>query len=384
MITFPFSPGKTDSTPLPWDPKDIERLYFIRQQDPYSSVYVEERLHSELSLPRRLRQLHALPPTLRNSIDQELNYVPEDLDAPHEIDGDFADGTSETMQSRPLIVRNEKLAQEYLILAHVKAIYCLPKHKRPRAMIRAILEDFPGDQIHATCEMAKEWRILTSIKKSSYRIPGQKVGGSERLGIMLNGAYPRRFTVAATGADETYAKADSRPFRLDTGPAEMMVFLTDVAMGWLRLSMVQPEESGKEPAFEEPYGQGAILHFDVNLKNTRALSMSEPLPASSKIGAFDRVGGRDEENAELPTSDAEELERSRYEAQADTIDSIDPWRRAIESSKSTLSILLEAFDTSRRQLYESVFTLVAGSCATGMLPQDLKVKRLQTCALQIQ
>lgn len=339
-------------------------------------MYIEDRLHSEMSLPRRLRLLHAIPPTLRNGISQELNFVPEDLEACEvNITPDTNSGTSNRIQSGSLIVHNEKLAQQHIILAHVKAIYCLPRHKRPRTMIRAILESFPGDQVHETCEMAKEWRILTSIKKASYRIPGQKVGGSERFGVMLNGAYPRRFTVAATSADETYAKTMAWPFRIDTGPAEIVVFLNDVAMGWLQLSMVPPDESGKTTAFEEPYGQGAILHFDVNVKNTRASSVPMPLPASSRIHVFNQSGDDrdDAEHTLSQTAISEEAERSSADS-SDEAEDVDIWHQAFEDAKTALNKLLETLpDTNSRSLYESVFQLVASACTSGMIPQDIKV-----------
>ncbi|KAI8357553.1 hypothetical protein B0O80DRAFT_445201 [Mortierella sp. GBAus27b] len=358
--------GKADATPLPKDPKDIEEHYIIRQQDPYNAVYLEERLHSELSLPRRLRLLQTVPPTLRCSIGQELNYVPEDLIYPGETDDTVSEGREMDKTEQSLVLRNEKLAQHHLILALVKAIYCLPKHKRPRAMIRAILEDFPADRVHETCEMAKDWRILTSIKKSSYRIPGQKVGGSERLASMLNGAYPRRFTVAATGSDETYAMAGLRPFRVDAGPAEMMVFLTDMAMGWLQLSMAPPGDSETTTAFEEPYGQGAILHFEVNLKNTRESCTPMPLPASSKISTFSLPDDDNEEYADLQTMDSAEAEQ-------DPCDNSDSWERAVVNSKVALGVLVESLaDANSRQLYESLFALIATSCTTGMMPQDIK------------
>ena len=367
FMLFIFSLGKTDVNPLPNDPKDIERHFFVRHHEPYSSVYIEDRLHSEMSLPRRLRLIRAIPPTLRHGISQELNFVPEDLEACEVTITPETSGTGNTHQSGSLIVHNEKLAQQHIILAHVKAIYCLPRHKRPRIMIRSILESFPSDQVHETCEMAKEWRILSSIKKASYRIPGQKVGGSERFGVMLNGAYPRRFTVAATSADETYAKSTAWAFRIDTGPAEIMVFLNDVAMGSLQLSMAPPDETDKTPAFEEPYGQGAILHFDVNVKNTRASSIIMPLPATSRIHTFSQT------DDDLGKKHTHSHDQRSIDFQDEAVE-VDPWQQAVEDAKKALDKHLETLpDMNSRQLYESVFQLVAGSCTSGMIPQDIKV-----------
>ncbi|KAI8606696.1 hypothetical protein EDD21DRAFT_360197 [Dissophora ornata] len=360
-----------DSSPLFRNVKDIERLNVVRHTEPHSSLYIEQRLHPELSLPRRLQLMNMMPPTIR-SIDQELDDAPENLEKPRVISGgDIGVGA--------LTVRDETLGIEHIILTLVKAVYCLPRQKRPRSVIRSILEGFDSSKVFSTCELAKEWKILTSIRNSSYRIPGQKVGRSERFSALLNGAYPRRLTLAASSMDEIYDKAEARLFPLDAGPAEIMAFLTDVSMGWLQLSMAKSNGAGYATAFEEPYGQGAVLHFDVEMKNTRALAAPVPIPASSRTFAFKGIGVKEEESGriedDVKTADPVDEQELHIEPQpSETTDEAeDLWQKARDNADLDLEKLLETIPIMDcHHLYRSIYNITLRSGTSGMVPQDIK------------
>ncbi|KAF9349594.1 hypothetical protein BGX26_012124 [Mortierella sp. AD094] len=357
------------SSPLPADPKELEQYNQVMQSERFACLYTEERLHTEISLPRRLHIINQLPPTLRTCCSQELDHMPEDMSSPRVVSGEIPEDLLDLGKYEPnsFTVRNEVLCTEHTIHAIVKAIYSLPRQKRPRSVIRAILSSFQSAKVLEACEMAKEWKILTGIKNASYRIPGQRVGRSERFSTLMNGAYPRRLTAAATEIDEIYDKATERKFQLDAGPAEMMVFLTDIAMGWLELSMVKPIGEGVGTAFEEPYGQGAILHFDVSMKNTRALAEAKAVPVSTRIQRFKRVKDEDDDQhciQKLGSSPA---------AAVILDEDIDPWQKARDDAHADFTTLLESGLTEDQQrLYKSIYITIVCSSSSGMLLQDIK------------
>ncbi|KAF9116130.1 hypothetical protein BGX27_004713 [Mortierella sp. AM989] len=361
----------TFSSPLPIDPYELEQYNQVRQSERFSCMYAGDRLHAELSLPRRLRLINQLPPTLRTSCSQELDHMLEDLCSPRVVSTDIPEdlvGQGEKKYTS-FVVHNEILSIEHTILAVVKAIYSLPRQKRPRSVIRAILSSFQSSKVLDTCELAKEWKILTGIKNAYYRIPGQRVGRSERFSILMNGAYPRRLTAAATEIDEIYNKASDRLFQLDAGPAEMMVFLTDLAMGWLELSMAKSVGGVSAPtAFVEPYGQGAILHFDVLMKNTRSLTHPTAMSTPTRIQSFeslqdDRNGDEDGIRKSGSSSSAAEILDEKFDA----------WQNARDRAHADFMKLLGSGVTEdQKPLYKNVYIDVLGSSTSGMILQDIK------------
>ncbi|KAF8985083.1 hypothetical protein BGZ46_006045 [Entomortierella lignicola] len=378
------------SSPLPMDPSELEQYNQVRQNERYACLYVEERLHTELSLPRRLLLINQLPSTLRTDCAQELDLSPEDVCGPRIVTSEIPECIIDKDEKLPLCsftVRNEVLSTEHTILAVVKAIYSLPRQKRPRSVIRAILSCFQSSKVLETCELAKECKILTSIKNASFRIPGQRVGRSEKFSIMMNGALPRRLTAAAAEIDELYHMATERRFQLDVGPAEMMIFLTDIAMGWLELSMVKPIGEGTATAFEEPYGQGAILHFDVSMKNTRTLVQPNAQPPSARIKGFITHDDQDMDKTEKP----------KAEGQLPTKNStMDPWQKARDMAQLDFIKLVDTeLAEEQRRLYKYVYAIILGSSSTGVLLQDIKDsllerrlafedKELRDCILKLQ
>ncbi|KAF9157294.1 hypothetical protein BGX21_004092 [Mortierella sp. AD011] len=365
------------SSPLPADPKELEQYNQVMQAERFTCLYTEERLHAELSLPRRLYVINQLPPTLRTSCNQELDHMPEDMSSPRVVSSEVPEDLLELggkYEPSSFTVRNEALCIEHTIHAIVKAIYSLPRQKRPRSVIRAILSSFQSSKVLEACEMAKEWKILTGIKNASYRIPGQRVGRSERFSTLMNGAYPRRLTAAATEIDEIYDKATERKFQLDAGPAEMMVFLTDIAMGWLELSLVKHIGEGKGTgtgtgtALEESYGQGAILDFGVSMKNTRALAETKTVPASTRIQSFKRYEDEDE------NEDQHLIKKVGSSPSAAVIldEDIDVWQKARDDTHTDFTTLLGGLTGGQQRLYKSIYIMVVCSTSSGMLLQDIK------------
>ncbi|KAG0317270.1 RNA polymerase III transcription initiation factor complex subunit [Dissophora globulifera] len=350
-----------DTTPLYNDLKDIERLNVVRHMDPYSTLYVEERMHSELSLPRRLQLLNMIPATMRN-IDQELDEPLTTLCEARVIQGD---GTG----ASTLTLRDEVMGKEHIILALVKAVYCLPRHKRPRSIIRSLLEEFDSHLVFQTCELAKyKWKLLTDIKASSFRIPGQRVGRAERFTVLLNGAYPRRLTHAVSAVDEMYDAAGERTFTMDASLAELKVFMTDVAMGWLQLSMARSDGTGPAAAFEELHGQGALVHFDVKMRNSRELCRPVPLPISKRIKAFKNFeSAAAQTGTETGTLTSTETVSELSEAM------LDPWQKARDQTEKHFQTLLKTLSAADgRRLYESIYRSIVESGTTGMVPEDIK------------
>ncbi|KAF9582746.1 hypothetical protein BGW38_010821, partial [Lunasporangiospora selenospora] len=208
------------SVPLPLNPSDVSRLYIVRHEDPLSTLYVEDRLNSDMSLPRRVAILNQLPPTLRAVNNLELDYSPEDLDLPVQRESRTEkEGTGKQL----IAIRRETLSQEHLVLSIIKAVYNSPHHKRTRDVATALLQTFNHSTVHETCRLAKEWKLLVAIKSASYRIPGQKVAISERFSGLMIGAYPRMLSLAASDVDQENIAMGESTFHSVASPADMVV-----------------------------------------------------------------------------------------------------------------------------------------------------------------
>ncbi|KAF9436880.1 hypothetical protein BGZ76_002722 [Entomortierella beljakovae] len=362
---------KVLSTPLPSDINVLEEHSHVRQAEPFSSMYIEDRLHPELSLPRRLHLINQLPSTLRTSCRQELDHLSDDLNDPRTVtskDSESFVGNEDKYSPSTVIIRDETLAIEHTILSIVKAVYCLPRPERPRSVTRAILSSYQSSKVIEACELAKDWKILAGIKHSTYRIPGQRVGRSERFSNLMNGTYPRRLTAAATEINEMYDKTTDRIFQSDTGPAEMIVFLTDIAMGWLELSMVKPIGGGSVTAFEEVYGQGAILQFDISLKNTRDHPDATPGLESNRAQSLKLLEGPRDNKSGVPVSEENSSTSAEEEIPEPCI-----WLKARNKTQATFAKYVENdLAEDQRSIYKAIFEAVFWSASSGLLLQDIK------------
>ncbi|KAG0366810.1 RNA polymerase III transcription initiation factor complex subunit, partial [Mortierella sp. AD032] len=345
------------SDPLLADPKEIERRYLVRHSDPYSKLYIEDRLHPDMSLPRRMAVMTQVPATLRSSIDRELDEGSDDLKEPRsvectvEIDGD-----------RHVIivnVREERLAQEHVILGVIKAIYSMPPEKRTKELTRAILESFPYNKLKDSCSLAKDWKVLASVKSMSYRIPGQKVRRAERFTLLMAGSVSRKMTLAAAEVDEYSRKTKERPFRIDAGPSEMMVLLNEIATDGLEVSMKPPSESRTTDTADQ---SGGILNFEIQLKSKR-------LPLSPATRAV-MTGLRKDQESTAASADDSRLALQLCIAQSKATDQ---WAVVREWADKVLAEIVESYaDKDTGRLCQVVYAIVSCSESSGMLIKDIK------------
>ncbi|KAF9117665.1 hypothetical protein BGW39_001962 [Mortierella sp. 14UC] len=304
-----------------------------------------------------------VPATLRSSIDKELDEGGDDLSEPRVVEC-----TVEAEGGRHVImvnIREERLAQEHVILGVIKAIYSMPPEKRTKELTRAILESFPYDRLQDTCSLAKDWKVLASVKSMSYRIPGQKVRRAERFTMLMAGSVSRKMTLAAAEVDDYSRRIKERPFQIDAGPSEMVVLLNEIATDGLEVSMKPPSvESGAT----EVTDQGAVLNFEIQLKCKRP-----PLsPATRALMTGHRDG---QESAAASANDVRGESVQLYIAQrepgAKTV--TDPWELAREwSGKELAAMVKSCTDKDIGHLYRVIYAVVLCSEYSGMLIQDIK------------
>ncbi|KAF9557837.1 hypothetical protein EC968_007411 [Mortierella alpina] len=369
----------TQSTPLPHNPAKIGQMYIVRHTDPMGCLYVEDKLNLELSMPKRMAVLKQLPSTIRGCSALELDYSPDDLSAPHALDAAETSMTSMT-------TRDEKHDQEHVILAIIKAIYSMPYRRFTRELSRVILGNFAPHTIQIACHLAKEWKVLRLIRKTSYRIPGQNLARSERFSNVMSGAFPRAMTAAAAELDADYKMSSERDFKSEAGPAEMLVLFNSVALGWVQLCMKVPVEGNQGMAFEEAYGQGALVRFDVHLKmcvkpTLEVGSVPGPRPT---IGSnrLKRSGEQLHEHEQDDPETVEDVVVKRPKGDTGHLPSqIDPW----QETRAKVAMDFEAYlntipAADRRRLYQAVYEVVSSSCSSGMVLQDIKSALHDRCA----
>ncbi|KAF9956118.1 hypothetical protein BGZ72_003020 [Mortierella alpina] len=357
----------TQVTPLPQDPAKIEQIYIVRHTDPLGCLYVEDKFNLEMSMPKRMAVLKQLPSTIRGCSTSELDYSPDELSAPRALE------CAETLTGS-VTTRNEKHDQEHIILAIIKAIYSMPYRRFTRELSRVILGNFSPHVIQDACHLAKEWKVLRSIRKTSYRIPGQNLARSERFASVMSGAFPRAMTAAAAELDAEYKMSSERDFKSEAGPAEMLVLFNSVALGWVQLCMKVPGEGNQGMAFEEAYGQGALVRFDVHLKMSpmptlEAGAGAGPTAASNRLK---RSGEQLHEQDDPEIADNVLVKRSKGDSEQPHSE-IDPW----QETRAKVALDFEAYletvpSTSRRLLYKAIYEMVSNSCASGMVLQDIK------------
>ncbi|KAF9905159.1 hypothetical protein EC991_001979 [Linnemannia zychae] len=351
------------SDPLLADPREIERVYLVRHSEPYSKLYIEDRLHPEMSLPRRMAVMTQVPATLRSSIDKELDEGGDDLGDPRVIECNVENGDGQHLIM--VTIREERLAQEHVILGVIKAIYSMPPEKRTKELTRAILESFPYDRLQDTCSLAKKWKVLASVKSMSYRIPGQKVRRAERFTLLMAGSVPRRMTLAAAEVDEYSRKTKERPFQVDAGPSEMMVLLNEIATDGLEASMKPPSvESGAT----ERADQGSVLNFEIQLKSKRPVLS----PATRAVMTGQR-GGQESAAESASGARADDVQLYIAQREAGVKEVPDPWALAREWSDKELAAMVKShLDKDTGHLYRTVYAIVSCSESFGMLIQDIK------------
>ncbi|KAG0080630.1 hypothetical protein BGZ90_011748 [Linnemannia elongata] len=354
------------SDPLLADPKDIEKLYLIRHSDPYSKLYVEDRLHTEMSLPRRMAVLTQVPATLRSSIDRELDEGSDELSKARDVEVSL-----ESQGDRRVVtvkVREERLAQEHVILGVIKAIYSMPPEKRTKELTRAILESFPYDKLKDTCSLAKDWKVLSSVKSMSYRIPGQKVRRAERFTLVMAGSVPRKMTLAAAEVDEYSRKTKERLFQVDAGPSEMMVLLNEVATDGMELSMRPPSDETGATGTDD---HGVILHFDIMLKSKRT-----SLPSATRAamtGNQKNQEGATTSGVDLRGEGIRLLISQGEASESGTEKAVDPWAMARDWSAKELAGRIEVCQNKETgRLCRIVYDIISCSENYGMLLQDIK------------
>lgn len=317
--------------------------------------------------------LTQVPATLRSSIERELDEGGDDLSKSRSVNVSL-----ESQGDRRVVsveVREERLAQEHVILGVIKAIYSMPPEKRTKELTRAILESFPYDKLKDTCSLAKDWKVLSSVKSMSYRIPGQKVRRAERFTLVMAGSVPRKMTLAAAEVDEYSRKTKERLFQVDAGPSEMMVLLNEIATDGMEVSMRPPSDETGAAGTDD---HGIILHFDILLKSKRA-----SLPSATRAtmtGNQKNQAGLTASGVDLRGEGIHLLIAQGEASESGTETAVDPWAMARDWSAKELAAMIEACqskDTGR--LYRIVYDIISCSENSGMLLQDIKVTEKVMC-----
>ncbi|KAG0197777.1 hypothetical protein BGX28_008715 [Mortierella sp. GBA30] len=350
----------THSTLLPNNADDIEKLYHVNHSEPLSCLYVEDKLIYEMSMPRRLALFTQLPSTLRACGLTELDCWPQELSAPYPVGG-----------ATSVMTRDEVHGQELIILSVIKAIYSMPYQKFTRELSRVILGTFAASTIQDACSLAKSWKVLRLIRRASHRIPGQNLARSERFSNVMAGAFPRAMTAAAARLHAELKVTPEQVFIPEVGPAAMLVFFNNLAMGWVQLCMKQSNEADREEALVDTFGQGVLVHFDV-LMNTHIVpeARARPTPA---IKSLKRSGEDAEEEADQDSVEESLMKRAKIQSKSIGRTAGDPWQDTLDRVEVDFKAYLETIpNADRRRLHENVYDVVGSSAASGMVLQDIK------------
>lgn len=339
--------------------------YAVRQHEPFASVYVEERIYKEESWHRQLLMLNLLPFTLRAMNPKELNYSQEELASPRTVKVDSSMRVGSVIRNE-IQLRDEHLVHQNAVLTVIKTIYATPITRRSLDWTRAILETFDTALIQDACLRAKEWKVLVSVRGSTYRIPGQRVGRSERFTQIMAGAYPRAMSLAAADSAKLFAGLKTWTFDEESSAADMMAITNEIAMDRVKLIMVPPSEPDAIKA-PEAYFLNTRLTFDVVIENLGFREkQSSPLSSSLK-----RTGRDDEEEI---AEDEESAKRTKTIAEETEPEPVRSWIEVRERTAAALEKYLGTVpDLQKRRLLQDVFTVVMASEAVGMTLIDIKV-----------
>ncbi|KAG0056031.1 RNA polymerase III transcription initiation factor complex subunit [Gryganskiella cystojenkinii] len=389
-----------EMTPLPMNTNIIEATYKVRHEDPGSSLYPEEKIYSLMSLPSYKAVMSAIPPTLRLCASQELDNTPEDLKNPEQ-------------KTNLITVRDEKLGLEHVIFSLLKAVYSTSHDSQTADLTRLHLSKYDPAALTETIRLSKqEWRLIVFAKSSNYRIPGQRLAKSERFHATMTGLVSSQWTSEASRLDELYGQHVQRMFQEDVSRAEMMVILTHVGQGWLKLSMV--EESGQsrrravgfadDKPSEKPMGADGLLKFDIRMTNIKDATIlaEHPVFASVIENSNDNRLKRTMDDEEVTEKDSLEIaarsnkmvkksegnidvnsgnsngDRSSMNKDKDSAapkssPSVDKWAEARQESAKVFEKLTQTIpEAERRNVFRAIFDNICGTEAVGVILLDLK------------
>lgn len=339
--------------------------YAVRQHEPFASVYVEERIYKEESWHRQLLMLNLLPFTLRSMNPKELNYSQEELASPRTVTVNTIMGSGSAIRSE-IQLRDEHLAHQNAVLTVIKTIYATPITRRSLDWTRAILESFDTALIQDACLRAKEWKVLVTVRGSTYRIPGQRVGRSERFTQVMAGAYPRAMSLAAADSAKHFAGLKTWTFDEESSAADMMAITNEIAMDRVKLSMVPPSEPDVIKA-PEAYFLNTQLTFDVMIENLH-FKETQISPTTSGLKRADR----DDEEENTVDEGAKRIKTIEEPFEPEPAQS---WTEVRERTAAALEKYLGTVpDPQKRRLLQDIFTIVMTSEAVGMTLIDIKVK----------
>ncbi|KAG0035908.1 RNA polymerase III transcription initiation factor complex subunit [Podila clonocystis] len=338
--------------------------YAVRQHEPFASIYVEERIYKEESWHRQLLMLNLLPFTMRSMNPKELNYSQEELASPRTVTVDTPMGVGSAIKSE-IQLRDEHLVRQNAVLTVIKTIYATPITRRSLDWTRAILETFDTALIQDACLRAKEWKVLVSVRGSTYRIPGQRVGRSERFTQIMAGAYPRAMSLAAADSARLFAGIKTWTFDEESSAADMMAITNEIAMDRVKLIMVPPSEPDAIKA-PEAYFLNTRLTFDVVIEN---LGFQEK-QSSPVISSLKRADRDDQEEISEGLGSTKRIKSIIEETEPEPVRS---WTEVRQRTVAALEKYLGTVpDPQKRRLLQDIFTVVMASEAVGMTLIDIK------------
>ncbi|GJJ74860.1 general transcription factor 3C polypeptide 1 [Entomortierella parvispora] len=390
-------------TPLPRNAAKVLTTYSVRQEERYSSLYAEDKVYPLMSQPRLIRLLSSLPSTLRLSTNHELDALPSDLKPPMMMSTTWRQqGKIEEVLARTgaptgaIAVRDEVLARQHVIFTIMKAVFSTSHSPQTADLTRVLLSKFDANLITDTVQLAKgTWKLLINLKGSTYRIPGQKLGRSERLTASMVGLVSSQWTSEASRIDSIYSRLVERMFQDDVSRAEMMVIMSHVGQNWLKLS-VAPLSEAEKVTFE-PIGVDGLIKYDVCMKNTRDTSaktspksLEAPLAPAGDIKGLKRAGEdllKSEFEMDDVLSQSEKSKRSKSGDKGkdkEPAETIDLWEQARQDASTAFERHLKSIsDDSRRHLFQAIFNNIEATGSVGLNLVDLKaalVKQAVDCA----
>ncbi|KAG0345260.1 hypothetical protein BG004_003840 [Podila humilis] len=376
--------------------------YAVREAEPYASLYVEERLYKESSWQRQLEVLNSMPVTLRAINNRELDFWSQDFNAPRMLSTDaiMEEGEEEadavvpkSLVKNQIVVRDEPLVPVNNALTVIRTIYATPISRKSLQWTQEILGDLSPSIIQEACVRGREWKVLLELRANSYRIPGQRVGRSERFSQVMAGAFPRILSLAASDAATMMEQRTSWEFEENATAADMMVLVNMLAADRLKLTFKHPEQV--MPDDEEIYYLNGRLAYVIRIENVSppaaaaaaaATSSSSssviPKPGRKRIADRDEFeeedGGGDgivEAGSRSNNSSKSSNKKMKESATASQRSSEQPttWEEVRVQTVGHLHKYLDTVpDAGRRRFLEDIFTVVMTSAASGMTLLDIK------------
>ncbi|KAF9424644.1 RNA polymerase III transcription initiation factor complex subunit [Podila epigama] len=259
------------------------RDYILRAQEPFACLYVEERVNREDSWRRQLYQLSQLPITMRSMNPKELDAAFCELRPPTTtaLVPPLVSHTESSVTINEVLLQSEPLVQSNIILTIIRSVFASPMNNLTLSWTRYMLEMFETKAIESSCMLGKEWKVLSSVRSRDLRIPGQKVGRSERFANVMAGSYRRIVSLDAAAMAKTLEQRTSWMFDDDSNASDMMVLANNVAMDTIKLSPAEPYESTVKVS-PEAYFRNQLLNFTIKLQNMRHRKSLPSIPAKQK------------------------------------------------------------------------------------------------------